>query len=123
MSNFLQEVTLLYVEDSLAIREILSARLRKKVKHLIVAEDGEEGLAKYIEHKPDMILTDVTMPKMDGIEMTRKIKEIDTYIPIIILSAHNDSTYLLEAIELGVSGYLLKPVDREKMATQLETYA
>ncbi|NQY93921.1 MAG: diguanylate cyclase, partial [Campylobacteraceae bacterium] len=65
----------------------------------------------------------VTMPKMDGIEMTRKIKEIDSYIPIIILSAHNDATYLLEAIELGVSGYLLKPVDRDKMSTQLETYA
>jgi len=123
MSNYLEEVTLLYVEDSLAIREILSARLRKKVKHLLVAENGEEGLAMYLEHKPDMILTDVTMPKMDGIEMSRKIKEVDSYIPIIILSAHNDATYLLEAIELGISGYLLKPVDRDKMSTQLETYA
>ena len=123
MNNYLSEVTLLYVEDSLAIREILSARLRKKVKRLIVAEDGEEGLSKYMEEKPDMILTDVTMPKMDGIEMSRKIKEIDSYIPIIILSAHNDATYLLEAIELGISGYLLKPVDRDKMSIQLETYA
>jgi len=123
MNNYLEEVTLLYVEDSLAIREILSARLKKKVKKLIVAEDGEEGLAKFKEYKPDMILTDVTMPKMDGIEMARKIKEVDSYIPIIILSAHNDSTYLLEAIELGISGYLLKPVDREKMTILLETYA
>jgi len=123
MNDFLKEVTLLYVEDSKAIREILSNRLERRVKKLIVAEDGEEGLAKFIEHKPDMILTDVTMPKMDGIEMSRKIKEMDEYIPIIILSAHNDSTYLLEAIELGISGYLLKPVDRDKMTIQLETYA
>jgi len=123
MNDFLQEITLLYVEDSRAIREILSKRLEKKVKNIIVAMDGEEGYEKYIEHKPDLILTDVTMPKMSGIEMARKIKETNKDIPIIILSAHNDATYLLEAIELGISGYLLKPVDRDKMLEQLNSQA
>jgi len=123
MSNFLKEITLLYVEDSRAIREILGKRLEKKVKKIIVAVDGEDGLEKYKEYKPDIILTDVTMPKMSGIEMSREIKEIDKDMPIIILSAHNDASYLLEAIELGISGYLLKPVDRDKMIEQLESQA
>ena len=123
MSGYLNDINLLYVEDSKSIREILSRRLERKVNKLIVAVDGEEGYNKFLEEKPDMILTDVTMPKMSGIEMARKIKETDPNIPIIILSAHSESKFLLEAIELGISGYLLKPVDREKMNSQLEVYA
>ncbi len=123
MHDYLKEVILLYVEDSLAIRDILLKRLKKKVKKLIVAVDGEDGLEKFYKYKPDMILTDVTMPKMNGIEMSKKIKETNKIIPIIVLSAHNDTKYLLEAIELGISGYLLKPVDRKKMVLQLETHA
>jgi len=123
MDDFLKEVTLLYVEDSRSIREILSRRLARRVKNLIVAVDGEEGLAKYIEHKPDIVLTDITMPKMNGLEMTQKIKEINAEAIIIALSAHSDSSFLLEAIEYGVSGYLLKPIDKEKLHYQLESYA
>lgn len=123
MSDFLKEIHLLYVEDSMSIREILSRRLERKVKKLTIAVDGEDGFNKFMEDTPDLILTDVTMPKMSGIEMARKIKEINSDIPIIILSAHSESKFLLEAIELGISGYLLKPVDREKMIQQLETFA
>lgn len=123
MSDFLKKISLLYVEDSLSIREILSRRLEKKVKNIHIAVDGEDGLNQYKKYKPDIVLTDITMPKMNGLEMTQKIKEINPDAIIIALSAHNDSSFLLEAIEYGISGYLLKPIDKEKLHYQLESYA
>ena len=123
MSDFLKQVNLLYVEDSRSIREILSRRLERKVNTLYVAVDGEDGLNQYSEHKPDIVLTDITMPKMNGLEMSKKIKEQNPDAIIIALSAHNDSSFLLEAIEYGISGYLLKPIDKEKLHYQLESYA
>jgi len=119
--NFLSQATLLYVEDEDAIRDFLETRLSRKVKKLYVAVNGEDGYEKYCEHKPDIILTDVTMPKLNGIEMAKKIKQINKNIPIVIMSAHSDTSYLLQAIELGISGYLLKPVDKTKLFDTLES--
>lgn len=121
--SFSQHLHLLYVEDEDAIRNILSKRLGRIVKDLSVAQDGQDGYEKFCENQPDLILTDITMPKLNGIEMVKKIREIDKNIPIIVLSAHVDSKYLLEAIESGVSGYLLKPIDKEKLYSLIETHA
>jgi len=118
--NFLSQATLLYVEDDEDIRTVLERRLKSKVQTLHVAHNGEEGLEKYKTYKPDVILTDVTMPKMNGIEMSRIIKDLDENIPIIIISAHNDARFLLDAIELGINGYLLKPIDKVKLFHTLE---
>lgn len=118
--SYLKNATLLYVEDDESIRNILERRLRAKVKNLYVAYDGEEGLAKYKEFKPDIILTDISMPNMNGIQMSRQIKAIDKNIPIIISSAHGDTKYLLDAITLGINGYLLKPIDKVKLFDTLE---
>jgi len=117
---FLSQATLLYVEDDKVIRDILERRLAKHVKELYVAVDGQDGFEKFNQYKPDIILTDITMPRMNGIEMSKKIKEIDTQIPIVIMSAHSDTSYLLEAIKLGINGYLLKPVDKVKLFETLE---
>ena len=124
MSNtFTKEINLLYVEDELSVRELLSKRLEKIVKNLYVAQNGQEGYEKYLEFKPDMILTDISMPKLNGIEMTKKIRELDNQIPIIIVSAHSDSSFLLNAIEYGITGYLIKPIDKLKLLNTLETNA
>ena len=120
---FMSQLNLLYVEDEISVREMLSKRLEKIVKNLYVAVDGEDGYEKYLEHKPDLILTDITMPKLNGIQMANKIREIDSQIPIIVLSAHADSNFLLDAIESGVTGYLIKPINKEKLYTLLETNA
>ena len=117
---FLSQATLLYVEDDKVIRDILERRLAKHVKELYIAVDGQDGFEKFNQYKPDIILTDITMPRMNGIEMSKKIKEIDTQIPIVIMSAHSDTSYLLEAIKLGINGYLLKPVDKVKLFETLE---
>jgi two-component system, cell cycle response regulator len=124
MSNtFTKEINLLYVEDELSVRELLSKRLEKIVKNLYVAQNGQEGYEKYLEFKPDMILTDISMPKLNGIEMTKKIRELDNQIPIIIVSAHSDSSFLLNAIEYGITGYLIKPIDKLKLLNTLERNA
>lgn len=121
--TFINEINLLYVEDDSAVRELLSRRLEKIVKNLYIAENGEEGYEKYLEFKPDMILTDISMPKLNGIEMAKKIRELDNEIPIIILTAHSDSSYLLNAIECGISGYLLKPINKVKFFDSLKINA
>jgi len=118
--TFLKQATLLYVEDDEVIRDFLSKRLEPRVAKLYLATDGQDGLEKFKEFKPDVVLTDVTMPSMNGIEMAEEIKKIDENIPIIIASAHNDSKFLLDAIALGIDGYLLKPIDKRKLFDTLE---
>jgi len=118
--TFLKKATLLYVEDDEVIRDFLAKRLEPRVAKLYLANNGRDGLEKFKQFKPDVILTDVTMPLMNGIEMAKEIKTIDENIPIIIASAHNDSKFLLEAIALGIDGYLLKPIDKRKLFDTLE---
>lgn len=123
INSFIEQLNLLYVEDEEVTRGLLSKRLERMVNKLYIAEDGNDGYEKYLEFKPDLILTDVTMPKLNGIEMSKKIREIDSEIPIIVLSAHSDSSSLLEAIESGITGYLLKPINKEKLYALLESNA
>ncbi len=121
--NILKDITLLYVEDDESIRSALSTRLERSVKELFVAKDGEEGYEKYISHTPDIVITDLKMPKVDGIALIQKIREVNKKIPIIITSAHGDSNYLMDAIGFGVYGYLIKPVDKNSLYELLNSHA
>lgn len=121
--NPLLKIRLLYVEDDESIRDALRETLEDEVLELIVAKDGQDGLAKYREYEPDMILTDIRMPKMDGIAMSKEIRKDDNNIPIIVSSAFNDSKYLLEAIDMGISSYLIKPINLTKLFKALEDIA
>jgi len=107
----LKKVSVLYVEDEEGIREIFSHILKKFVKKLYIACDGKDGLKKFEKFKPDIIITDIQMPKMTGIEMIEKIRKIDESIPIIITTAFNETEYLLKAIKLKVDGFFLKPIE------------
>ena len=107
----LKQVKVLYVEDDNEIRPIVERGLRRRVKELAVAVDGLDGLEKYKTFAPDIILTDIKMPNMDGLEMSEKIKSINKDIQIIIMSAHSESEFLFRSIDMGIDGYLLKPVD------------
>ena len=104
-------VSLLYVEDDGTLRNIYQKILEYAVKKVYVASDGLEGLESFKVHHPDIVLTDVRMPVMDGLDMIAKIRELNKNTRIIILSAFGESRYFLSAIELGVKAYLLKPVD------------
>jgi len=122
-NEFLSELNLLYVEDEETVRELLSQRLERAVNKLHVAKDGEDGYLQYSKFKPDLILTDISMPKLNGIEMSKKIREEDLTIPIIMLSAHSDASFLLDAIEYGITDYLTKPINKQKLFETLEKNA
>jgi signal transduction histidine kinase len=120
----LKNFTVLYVEDDRSTVENIRDILNNRVKELYVAYDGKEGIDSYTQNKPDIILTDINMPKLNGIEMSKKIKELNIDIPIIIFTAFNENTLLQQSVDIGVDGYITKPVvSLKKLLMPLEKVA
>ncbi len=111
--EILKNISVLYVEDENDVREFTSKLLGSLVKNVYDAQNGLEGLNTFEEHldEIDLIVTDINMPKMDGLEMCSKIREHNKEIPIVITSAHNDPNFLKRAIDVGVNTYAMKPID------------
>ena len=103
------ELTLLYIEDDTEILENVSFLLSRFVKKVYTAVDGEEALKVYTEQKPDILVTDINIPKINGLEVAECIRKENKEIPIIIISAYNDDEQLKKAKEIGVSTYVKKP--------------
>jgi YesN/AraC family two-component response regulator len=103
--------SVLYVEDDETTRGALGASLARRVESLFVAENGRAGLETFAREAPDVVITDITMPELDGLAMARTIKERSPHTPIIVTTAYSDTQYVMEAIEVGIDGYVLKPVD------------
>jgi len=114
------DIQLLYVEDDDNIRKVYERYLKRKVKSLLVAVNGEDGLNMYLEHKPDLIVTDIKMPIMNGLEMSKKIRDLDNTIPIIVTTAHTETEFFQEAITIGVNTFLLKPVDMLELQKKID---
>lgn len=110
-NNFFKNKTILIVDDDNdAIEEIYDI-LNKYFKNVITASNGLECI-EYLEYyKPDILLTDIKMPKFSGLEAIEKIREHDYEIPIIVMSAHHDEEFLYKASNLDVQGYVFKPID------------
>ena len=101
------------VEDEIRIREgveKLIKRIPNEYEMIVTAENGEEGLQIILEHQPEIVITDIKMPKMDGIEMLTKLKALGKMPKVIVLSAYSEFEYARQAIKLGVSEYILKPI-------------
>lgn len=111
----IKTLTLLYVEDELSLQEDICQNIGPFVQKIIRASNGKEGLELFIQHRAeiDLIVSDILMPKMNGIEMITAIRELDTEIPVIYTTAFNDSTYMKETIEQSIITYILKPIDIE----------
>ncbi|MDZ7819720.1 MAG: diguanylate cyclase [Aliarcobacter sp.] len=111
--EILKSISILYVEDENDVREFTSKLLSSLLKKVYTAKDGQEGLDIYKENHNDidLIISDINMPRMNGLIMCEKIKEINNDIPLVITSAHNDTNFLKKAIEVGVSTYAMKPID------------
>lgn len=92
----------------------MSALLNKYADHLLVANNGFEGIELFKKFKPDIVISDIGMPGMNGIEMTTKIKEINPDSHVIFTTAFNDKNILLNAIELGVRDFIIKPVKKDQ---------
>lgn len=111
LKNLSKDVNLLYVEDDSSIRNVMTDYLKKFFKMIIVANDGLEGLSAYKNGDFDVVITDLSMPKMGGLEMLGEIKKINENQAVLITTAHNEPDYMTEAIKSGVDGYILKPFD------------
>jgi len=112
--NQSSNLKVLYVEDNVDARESTTDVLEVFFQKVAVAVDGEDGYNKFQEIPLDLIITDINMPKLNGIQMIEKIRAIDSEIPILILSAHNEINTIIESIKLEVDGYLLKPINMEQ---------
>jgi len=115
----LQNLTVLFVEDEEKLLQMLVSALGYKFRRYATAENGAEGLAMAQEMKPDMIISDITMPQMDGLTMAEKIHEIIPHLPIVILSAYSDRDKLLHAIDAGITKYFIKPFDPDELLAYL----
>ena len=123
--NLLKRLTLLYVEDDDIIRNELSQLLANFFSQVLVAKDGKEGLRTFLENQDtiDIVLTDINMPLYNGIEMVKKIRNIDSKISVIFATAYSDNEFLLDAIKLRVQEYIIKPIDIRKLLSFLNDIA
>ncbi|MEA2047937.1 MAG: response regulator transcription factor [Campylobacterota bacterium] len=117
------ELTLLYVEDDKELRAQFVRLLKPKFKNIYEASNGLEALDKYEAFSPDMMLVDINIPKVDGLEVIELIRNNNKSMPIVILSAYSDQKKLLRAVTLGLSQYLIKPVPQKKLLSLLDEMA
>ncbi|MBP7742330.1 MAG: response regulator [Aliarcobacter sp.] len=123
--NLLKRLTLLYVEDDDIIRNELSNLLANFFTKVIVAKDGKEGFRTYLENKDDIdiVLTDINMPILNGLDMIKRIRDLDNKIPVIFATAHSDTEFLAEAIKLRAQEYIIKPIDIRNLIALLNDIA
>lgn len=114
------DISVLFVEDEELLRAIYERILDKVVSRLYLAGNGKEGLEAFRQYKPDLIITDIMMPVMDGLEMAEKIRQEDNDVRLVILSAYGEAEYFLDAIKAGVNSFLLKPVETKKLLSLVE---
>lgn len=114
------EMSVLYVEDEPDARMQLTAILEKFFAKVVVAVNGEDGIQKYHENGGvDLIITDIQMPKMTGIEMIKTIKAVNEEQHALIISAHNELRFFTDAVHIGIDGFIIKPVDMEQLLNSL----
>lgn len=119
----LKNYMVIYAEDETIIRLNVTQMLEEYFKKVIAVSDGEEAFRLYQAKKADALLLDISMPKMNGIEVAQKIREVDENIPIILLTALSDRATLLEAIELKLVKYLVKPLSQEEFEKAMESFS
>lgn len=112
---------ILIVEDNEVNRDMLSRRLRKKGYDVVIAVDGQEGIDKAKDGKPDLILMDISLPGMDGMEATRRLKadESTRAIPVIALTAHAMEGDREQAMAAGCDEYESKPVEFDQLLSKI----
>ncbi|HDX6319922.1 TPA: response regulator transcription factor [Campylobacter fetus subsp. venerealis] len=123
MSDILKSLTVLFVEDEDKIRTSMGSAMEGIFAKVILAGNGDEGLKKFKKFNPDVIVTDISMPIMDGLDMSKEIRDISKDTPIVILSAFSEKEKLLKAIEIGIDKYIIKPIDMEELFEAISVLA
>lgn len=119
----LSELTILYVMNDVQTQNYYENILNKYVKNVIIATDGSNGISLYEEYEPDIIITDIILPHLNGLEMSKVIKKINPYQPIIIQTEQTQSELILEAFDLDIDGYLQKSDGEDKLISKIDYIA
>ncbi|WP_455757802.1 response regulator transcription factor [Sulfurimonas sp.] len=120
MNINMQAYNILFIEDEKDIRDNYVKYLKKYFLNVYEAVDGEKAFEIYKEKKPEIIISDINLPKLNGLELIKKIREIDPVVKVIMLTAHSDTEFLLEATELKLVKYLVKPITRDELNEALD---
>lgn len=115
----LSTLSILYVEDEIDLRDTTSDSLKSFVKEIVVAADGKEGLELFKNSNFDLVITDINMPKMNGNDMMKEIREINPNVPIIVTTAHNDENEINAMKEAGMNSYIMKPIDLTELVKEI----
>lgn len=115
-------ISILVAEDDKIIRTLFHAIIQKKFPDVAVylAEDGRAGVELFNKHAPQIIITDINMPGMNGIQMAREIRSIEPATRIIVVSAYDEAEFCKAFDEIGVDDYLVKPIALEKLVAAIE---
>lgn len=110
----------LIVDDSMFTRNMIIKMIEKMGHETIEASDGQEGLDKIVNEKPDIVITDLLMPKMEGTELLSAVKEKKLNVPVIVISSNIQDTVRLKCLELGAYDFLSKPPNTENLQRLIE---
>jgi DNA-binding response OmpR family regulator len=122
MYNNLKNKTILYIEDDEVVLKNISKLLGNYFSTIHIAMDGEKGYKQFINYQEeiDLLIVDIELPKINGIELIKKIRKLDAKIPIVVISAYTKTDYLLESVELNLDKYIVKPFTSKKLHKLLE---
>lgn len=121
--DILSDKKVLYAEDEEGIRKHISEVLELFFDEVVAVQDGLEATYEMDAGNYDVLMFDICMPHLDGLEALKKIREKDKKIPVVILSAHTEEEYLWKAVELKITKYLVKPYDKENLIQALKAVA
>lgn len=112
--------TILSIEDSDFERKVIEDMMEEKEYDLLQAKNGQEGIDKYKENDPDLVLLDLRLPDIDGLDVFEKLKDYDSGIKTIIVSIVREDETIEEAKDLGAKEYVEKPIDEEELMNTIE---
>jgi len=122
MLEKLSNYRVLYAEDDAGVRKNVAEMLQLIFKEVYVAADGKEAYKLFEDYLPDIVITDIQMPYLSGIDLAKKIRKRDENTQILIISAHTEIDYMLEAVELSLIRYIVKPITETKLFEALERF-
>jgi len=117
--QIMNDISILYIEDDSLTQKIIVNVLAKQYSTIFVASDGVEGIKLYHEKQPDIVLSDISMPNLNGLEMTKEIRRHNPKQKVALFTGYNDIGYLNKAINIGIDKYILKPLDTKQMFSAL----
>ena len=114
-------VKVLLIEDEKNLATLLKEAIQDKFENFIIANNAKDGYEYFLKYTPDLIISDIVLPDLNGLELIKKIKKIDDNLPVIMISAYSEKEKLLNAIEIGVKKYFIKPFDPDDLLEFIES--